>query len=741
MVALALFSGSSAVSQEPSTPPVDGTQNQEPAKRLAEVDQQLVALRALLTVQNQSASPAADLERRALEREIDLLERLFRVLENRQKALESAHQITEEEGLLKEKSEDDPAESLGHGAPFKLADLDALLDRRDAMEARREILEQSLRDQQAFREDAETNLQLREREVREAQGSLKEAEAESATALRRELRLKNLELESAREQIATLDLEIANENRRLELLAQRERRLEELAAWIEPQLVLTDEQLEESLALLTEEALDLESELADQRVLVETLENRRSRVQPSTVPGEDLGMLAHDVLSAAGWHMEVLQGRLERIEDRKTALEIRYRFLRGELTERSRLETARATLKKVAEGFERQRRREESRLLESQASLVSIQNLLEEADVGREETWWLQKYRDELKGLLALYEEDLVLLGQAVAHIERPLKRIEARLDVVSFEDRLSQAKELSLGIWSYEILAVEGNSITVSKVLTAVLFLILGTWASRRLSRFFAGRVLRRFELDEGVVAALQTLTFYLLFLAFFLWALRLVNIPLTVFTFLGGAVAIGVGFGSQNIVNNFMSGLILMAERPVKVGDLVDLDGTSGRVEDIGARSTRIRSGDNTHIIVPNSTLLEGKVLNWTLSDNTIRTQVDVGVAYGSDVQEVKRQLTAALDGCERILEYPKPETLFLDFAADALLFRVLFWTRVVQPLDRNRAQSQLRFRIDERFREAKISIAFPQRDVHLDQPLKIRLLDQSTVAPAGTEPSDQR
>jgi potassium-dependent mechanosensitive channel len=228
--------------------------------------------------------------------------------------------------------------------------------------------------------------------------------------------------------------------------------------------------------------------------------------------------------------------------------------------------------------------------------------------------------------------------------------------------------------------------------------------------------------------VAALQTLTSYLLLLAFFLWALHLVNIPLTVFTFLGGAVAIGVGFGSQNIVNNFMSGLILIAERPVKVGDLIDIDGTYGRVEAIGPRSTRVRSGDNTHVILPNSTLLESKVLNWTLSDNVIRTSMDVGVAYGSDVAEVKRRLEQALTQSERVLETPAAEILFMDFGDNALLFRALFWTQVNMPLDQARAQSEVRFRVDELFREAGIEIAFPQRDVHLDAagPLEVRVVE---------------
>ncbi len=304
-----------------------------------------------------------------------------------------------------------------------------------------------------------------------------------------------------------------------------------------------------------------------------------------------------------------------------------------------------------------------------------------------------------------------------------------AQVDLEELGDTLADWWRRIVAVWHYEIFRAEESPITVAKLAGALFLLAFGFWVARILSRLFARRVLSRFGLAEGGIAAIQTLTFYLLVLAFFLWALNLVNIPLTVFTFLGGAVAIGVGFGSQNIVNNFISGLILIVERPVKVGDLIDLDGTSGRVEHIGARSTRIRSGDNTHIIVPNSNLLESRVLNWTLSDNVIRTRMDVGVVYGSDVARVRECLARALSESERVLESPAPEILFLDFGDNALVFRALFWTVVRAPLDQARSQSDVRFRVDELFREAGLVIAFPQRDVHLDtaSPLEVVLREE--------------
>jgi small-conductance mechanosensitive channel len=328
------------------------------------------------------------------------------------------------------------------------------------------------------------------------------------------------------------------------------------------------------------------------------------------------------------------------------------------------------------------------------------------------------------------------VLAQDQPAAEPPPSGVEAGLEGI--ETRLGDLWREVVKIWQYQLVKDVENPVTVAKVVLALFLLAVGILASRWLSRLFARRILGRFRLHEGAIAAIQTLSFYFLTLAFFLWSLNLVSIPLTVFTFLGGAVAIGVGFGSQNIVNNFMSGLILIAERPVKVGDLIEIDGTSGRVEHIGARSTRIRSGDNTHVIVPNSKLLENPVLNWTLSDNVIRTTMDVGVAYGSDVAKVRECLEQALRESERVLETPVPEVLFTEFGDNALVFRALFWTVVRAPLDKARAQSEVRFRVDALFREAEIVIAFPQRDVHLDtlHPLEVVLADRTEPAAANKE-----
>ena len=282
--------------------------------------------------------------------------------------------------------------------------------------------------------------------------------------------------------------------------------------------------------------------------------------------------------------------------------------------------------------------------------------------------------------------------------------------------------------LWRAELLSVGGRGVPIGTVITALLLLLLGILLARWSSRQVASLLTRYAGLERGAAAAVQGLTFYVLLVLVFLLALETANIPLTAFTVVGGALAIGVGFGSQNVVNNFLSGLILMIERPIKVGDIVDVDGTYGRVERIGARSTRIKTFDNTHIIVPNSVFLEKNVINWTLSDNVVRTWVDVGVTYGSPTREVDRLVHRVLAEHGKILEQPAPVVLFTEFGDNALHFRAYFWLQMREMMDRRRVESDVRYRIDHLFRDAGIVIAFPQRDVHLDStaPLDVRLVD---------------
>jgi small-conductance mechanosensitive channel len=281
--------------------------------------------------------------------------------------------------------------------------------------------------------------------------------------------------------------------------------------------------------------------------------------------------------------------------------------------------------------------------------------------------------------------------------------------------------------IWNFEIVTISNHPITVGKIILGLIVLAAGLMFARRAARFVFAKTLSHLHVEKGAAAAIERIFHYLITLIVVLFSLQVVNIPLTIFAFFGGAVAIAFGFGAQNILSNFISGLILFLERPIKIGDLVDVEGQLGRVEEIGARCTRIRLFTGIHLLVPNSDFLEKEVVNWTLSDEQVRMMVAVGVAYGSPTREVQRLIYKAVDEHPLVLKEPKPKVLFMNFGDNALEFEVHFWLAINSIEDSRQVRSEIRFRIDDLFREAGITIAFPQRDLHLDtlKPLDIRLV----------------
>ncbi len=305
--------------------------------------------------------------------------------------------------------------------------------------------------------------------------------------------------------------------------------------------------------------------------------------------------------------------------------------------------------------------------------------------------------------------------------------------------------------IWSAittvgRITLIEGTDkdkpvLTVGTLVGGLVLLGFGYIAAGMISRWTAAKLLTRFGLNKSAVSPLQSITFYLLLSTFTMLSLNVLNVPMTVFSFLGGALAIGAGFGSQNIVNNFISGLILLAERPIRVGDVIQLDAWTGTVMEIGARSTKIQTFMKHEIIVPNSKLLETSVVNWTLSDDTVGCIVAVGTAYGSPTREVERLLKLAASEHGDVLKEPAPQVLLNDFAADSLAFELWFWVNLRESSKRE-VESDLRFRIEELLADRGIVIAYPQRDVHLNvlRPVEVRLT-QASAPPLAASFSQNR
>lgn len=285
--------------------------------------------------------------------------------------------------------------------------------------------------------------------------------------------------------------------------------------------------------------------------------------------------------------------------------------------------------------------------------------------------------------------------------------------------------------IWNTTLFNAGGADIKLSQLVVALLTMLIGLWIAKAATRFFARRLTSTKRVSENIAETLAKIAYYVAAAMVVLIAMQVAGIPTTIFTVLGGALAIGVGFGAQNLFNNLISGLIILTEKPIRKNDIVEVDGTEGIVAEISNRRTRIRRPDGIDVLVPNSTFLQTNVVNWTLFDSLVRGNVSIGVAYGSPVRTVRELLLQAAEKHDKVVKTPTPIVLFTDFGDNALAFNLYFWCNVTRPLDRRLIESDLRFEIDDLFKQAKISIAFPQRDIHLDtlRPLEVRVMKDTS------------
>lgn len=268
----------------------------------------------------------------------------------------------------------------------------------------------------------------------------------------------------------------------------------------------------------------------------------------------------------------------------------------------------------------------------------------------------------------------------------------------------------------SSEVITFSEQPITLGELLMIPVFLVVGVFITKSTVKLITNRLTTK-KTNPNIIHLLQRVLYVIAIVIIVITILDLINVPLTAFAFLSGAVAIGFGFGAQNIINNFISGWILMWERPIRIGDFLEVEDAKGIVEQINTRSTRIRRVDGVHLLIPNSKLLENTVVNWTLVDKLVRTSVKVGVSYGSSAKKVAALIMQATVEEKEVLKEPKPLVTFEDFGDNSLVFEVTYWIHSNVEGGLRITRSNIRFRLDELFEEHNIIIAFPQRDVHLD------------------------
>jgi small-conductance mechanosensitive channel len=300
--------------------------------------------------------------------------------------------------------------------------------------------------------------------------------------------------------------------------------------------------------------------------------------------------------------------------------------------------------------------------------------------------------------------------------------------------------------IWNYEVASVDDSyetadgrklsvsrSVTLGKTVGAVLIVIVGyllsSYIVRRIERF----VVARRGVEPKAAALVRSWVLFLLTAILVVFALLNASIPLTAFAFLGGALAIAAGFGLQTLLKNFVAGLMLLLERPMRLGDLVDVDGVRGRVTAIGIRASTILNADGIETMIPNSAFVEGKLTNWTYSSPEGRSTIRVGVAYGSPLRKVGEVLEDVVARHGLVRKQPAPQVYLDEYGDSAISFAVAYWVDMTPDNDPRRIRSDLLHMIDRAFTEAGISIPFPQRDIRVASTAPLRV---EVVPPAASD-----
>jgi len=295
-----------------------------------------------------------------------------------------------------------------------------------------------------------------------------------------------------------------------------------------------------------------------------------------------------------------------------------------------------------------------------------------------------------------------------------------------------SQLMSAVTEVLHFTLFEINKTPVTLSSLMMFLIMISIFLILSRVIRRIFLARLLVRLNMDEAKQYTMMRVTHYLIMVIGAIVAFQFIGIDLTGLAVIFGLLSVGIGFGLQNVTSNFVAGLILLFERPIKIGDRVTVGETEGDVIEINIRSTTIRTLNNIAIIVPNSDFVSSTVINWSYGDQKVRLDVDVGVSYASDLDTVIRCLLEVARENPEVLREPAPEVLHMGFGDSSWNMRLRAW--ISDPKRHPRVRSTLNCATVHKFRANGVEIPFPQRDLHVRSPLPLPLESLSEARPSA-------
>lgn len=695
---LAFSIGAQAADNHPSEPADLAMVQRESAENIRRLEQHLSSQRG-----SGNAASASLLDELALWRQIELIANQRSA--NFQSTQAAALSVT--------------VETSSGGSIASFQELEEARDALAVSVGNQGTLELEIQAERSLMLQTKEMLQRAEQERRQTAESLHSASSESRRAMQIELRLETLRVQLYDQQYSLHRETLTDLNDRQKQLAAKISDYRTRISQSGTRVKLSDSELKQQLGKIAERESAIRRQLGEldqqlHQLLVQTSQQR------DATASVQLEMIREE--------SQLLRQLMTEMASIRECWKRRYLFSHQRASETQQLE------------WHEEARQAEDRLgqIYERLSGRMVQRRQQVAAIRRQSTDDQPSSADnaaeiaQFEAMIDAYGNLQVLAARGQRFYARFVEDLDAGHSAYSIGHWTSRGLNYLKSGWNYELTSVDDRSITVGKLVVAFLLLVLGVIISKALSALIAFRILPRAGFSLAAATTIRQMMMYALIVGMTMLALNMANVPLTIFAYLGGAAAIGVGFGSQNTVANFISGLILLIQRPIRIGDLINVDGIDANVEHIGARATRVRTTENVEVLIPNSNLLHNNVTNWTLSDTQIRTCVSVGVAYGSPVRTVADTLKEVVTKHPKVMSSPDPVVLFEDFGDSSLLFKVHFWIHMRKIMDGAIVRSDIRMAVDDAFREAGIVIAFPQQDVHLDlqAPIEIALPAKPSV-----------
>ncbi len=637
---------------------------------------------------------------------------------------------------------------------FAFVEFDRLVNRLAAEKARTELVRSKLKTAKTALEQAQTDLNAREQERRKAQEAFQAGKAGTDSAALA------LSLDEARRasQLATDSVALRKKEVEREKIAEAAQvltveLLQNQVDRYQPLVVFTEDDLQEQLKKLKtqEESVRATLDFAERNASQAAAGWSQAKRNLEASTG-DRSLLAEEV---EAWQRARENARekkntaldqLLQLEQLRTAWNRLYKLMSGsvELTpeELATWKDETASTLRILIGST------QSHLLRIDELRGELATILSKADAAKEGPEELRRairvQRENLEAMIHTHEANLVSIDASRRLHGKLRTELGRGIDLLSPQQWLWEVWAGAKWIWEYELVAHDNLSITVGKIARAVLVFAIGWLLSRMISQFFAHRLLKRFRLSKDATAVIRTLIFYSLVVLAGLAALRTAHVPLTAFTILGGAVAIGVGFGSQALINNFLSGLIMLAERPVRIGERVLFGGYDGVIEDVGYRCTKVRTITDHLVTIPNSALINESIENIGRR-RMIRRTINLGITYDTPREKISATVAAIRELLEEpglrepihpILGWDKfpPRVFFNDYLADSLNIQINYWYAPADHWEFMEHAQKVNLRIFEAFERLGVSFAFPSRTVYLANDsahdLRMRLLSDDAA-----------